>query len=213
VSAIVPIVEGQGEVEAVPLLLRRVLAEGAHYGTTVAKPFRVSRSKVVKAGELEKAIQLAATSRDDAGSILVILDSDDDDPATLIEALKKRGEAVTHLPVEVVAAVKEYECWLLGGKESLRGVCGIRSDASNPPAVETIRDGKGRLEANMTDNRRYVEVVDQPRLSAHLDIPMAAGNAHSFAELLAAVAHLIEAMGDSAGSPPEDNSDLVDAAT
>ena len=46
--ALVPIVEGYSEVQSVPVLLRRLLAEWSRYEVTVVKPVRVSRYKVVR---------------------------------------------------------------------------------------------------------------------------------------------------------------------
>ena len=43
-----PIVEGQGEVDAVPLLLRRLRDEAQAWGLEVAKPHRRPRTQLVK---------------------------------------------------------------------------------------------------------------------------------------------------------------------
>ncbi len=45
---LVPIVEGYSEVESIPVLLRRLLAEWGRYEVAVAKPVRVSRYKEVQ---------------------------------------------------------------------------------------------------------------------------------------------------------------------
>lgn len=76
-EAIVPIVEGLAEVESVPILLRRVLADLDASGLLVSTPFRVKRNRVVKEGELERAITQASRSRPDVRGILVLLDADD----------------------------------------------------------------------------------------------------------------------------------------
>jgi len=60
---IVPIVEGQSEVMAVPVLLRRLLSERQRYDVMVARPVRVHRSSVVKEGEIERAVVLARRNR------------------------------------------------------------------------------------------------------------------------------------------------------
>lgn len=55
------IVEGHGDVSAVPLLIRRIAAAGfPELDLLVLRPIRVSRQKLVKAGELERAVELAA---------------------------------------------------------------------------------------------------------------------------------------------------------
>ncbi len=164
-AAVVPIVEGQSEVESVPVLLRRILEDRG--------VFRVKRNLVVKPNEIERAVKQAVRSRANAGSVLVLLDADDDCPAELGLSLLKRCEMVTDLPVAVVIAKSEFECWFLGAKESLRGVRGIGADAISPPKPEDIRGAKERLARNMEGKRRYIEVDDQPALAQSFDIEAA----------------------------------------
>jgi hypothetical protein len=173
------IVEGQSEVESVPVLLRRMLdsLNAAQWG--VERPFRVKRTGVVREGEIERALAMLLRSRRDLGGILVLLDSDDDCAADLGPRLTERCRAVTSLPCAVVLAVKEFECWFLGAKESLRGRRGIRPDAVAPPEPENIRGAKGRLTANMMDCR-YMEVDDQAALADAFDLDEAATRCPSF---------------------------------
>ncbi len=70
--------EGYGELEAVPLLVRRLLPEA-----TTTKPFRLTKSNISKPGELERAVRGAFLSNGSNGPVLVVLDADDDCPATL----------------------------------------------------------------------------------------------------------------------------------
>jgi hypothetical protein len=76
------IVEGHGDSEAVPVLIRRI-AEGfdpALY-VHVPSPIRIPKSRLVRPGELERAVELAALKIPGQGGILVLLDSGDDCPA------------------------------------------------------------------------------------------------------------------------------------
>lgn len=50
-----PIVEGHGEVEAVPVLLRRLVG---HRGVTVAPAFRLPRTKMTDCQEFRSAIAM-----------------------------------------------------------------------------------------------------------------------------------------------------------
>ena len=63
IERIVPIVEGHGEVSAVPVLLRRLLVEMKAY-VEITKPDRTTRSSLVVKGRIEFAVQRAA---EDAG--------------------------------------------------------------------------------------------------------------------------------------------------
>ncbi|MFH1076435.1 MAG: hypothetical protein V1753_06285, partial [Pseudomonadota bacterium] len=71
------------------------------------RAFRVKRYKVVKEGELERAIKVGLFDRKDVGAILVILDADDDCPKEIGPRLLNRAKEETTLPVSVVIARKE----------------------------------------------------------------------------------------------------------
>jgi len=188
--SIVPIVEGQSEQESVPVLLRRIRAQFHAYEVGIARPFRVKPNLVVRQGELERAIKQALRSRENAAGIVVVLDADDDCPAKLGTELLARCRESTALPVAVVLANREFEAWFLGAKESLRGVRGIRQDATAPRDPEAIRGAKERLSGNML-GRRYLGVDDQPALAAALDLDLAARRCPSFAKLLRDVKGLL----------------------
>ncbi len=182
--AIVPIVEGHSEVASVPILLRRLLQAGGFYQLEIAKPWRVKRNRVVRPGEIENAVTQASRSRAGAAAVLVLLDADDDCPAELGARLAERCRRTTPLPSLVVVANRELEGWLLGAKESLRGVRGIRSDAVAPESPESIRGAKERLSKNMEGRRRYLEVDDQPALIERLDLERAQARCPSLARFV-----------------------------
>lgn len=166
--------------ESVPVLLRRLLAHLSAPHLNVCRPFRVRRNRIVQEGEIERAVQQAERDREGVTAILIFLDADDDPPVQLATDLLRRARNVTRLPVAVVLAVREFEAWFLGAKESLRGVRGIRADAANPPDPESIRGAKERLSKNMPRSRRYLEVDDQPALAERMDLDMARRNCPSF---------------------------------
>ena len=187
---ILPIVEGQSEVESVPILLRRISDLMQAFNIHVAKPFRVKRNKVVLQGELERAIIQGIRDRSNIAAILILLDAEDDCPVELAPKLLERCGQTTPLPVAVVFANMELEGWFLGGKESLRGVCGIKPDAVPPPNPESIRGAKERLSKNMENGRRYIEVDDQPALATHLDFELTRSRCRSFEKFLTEARHL-----------------------
>jgi len=107
--SIAAIVEGHAEVESVPVLLRRIFAQLGVSDIQVARPFRVKRNRVVKPGELERAISQTIRDRAEIGGIMVLIDSDDDCPAELGLQLLERAKNTTHIPVSVVLAHREFE--------------------------------------------------------------------------------------------------------
>jgi Domain of unknown function (DUF4276) len=192
--AILPIVEGHSEAEAAPVLLRRLLVHLERPEIQIARPFRVPRLKMVRPGEIERAIVQGIRDRQDVGAILVILDADDDNPLHLEAALLERCRKASHLPSTVVAACREFEAWFLGCKDSLRGVCGIRQTANAPEGPETIRDAKGRLTSNMEEGRRYLEIDDQPVLAARMNLDLALRRCASFQRLVPEMERILAAL-------------------
>lgn len=193
--AVAAIVEGHAEVESVPLLLRRIFAQLGAADIQVARPFRVKRNRVVKPGELERAISQTIRDRGEVGGIMVLIDSDDDCPASLGPQLLGRAKAVTHLPVSVVLATREFECWFLGAKESLRGVNGISQNATTPLNPENIRGAKERLTRNVASGRRYLAVDDQPTFAERFDLQAARRSCPSFDKCFRDVERIIHAIG------------------
>lgn len=126
------VVEGHGEVHAVPVLLRRIAAELGHV-VKVTRPVRIRRNRVERAGELERAVELAFRDAGKTGSILVLLDAERDCPAQLALALASRAEAVRpDGMVRVVLAKTEFECWFLAAAASIGGRRGIAGCVAAP---------------------------------------------------------------------------------
>lgn len=189
---IIPIVEGHGEVEAVPNLLHRIAAVVAPEETVVVRrPIRVSRSKIVKLGELEKYVGIATDNVSTGGAILILLDAERDCPATLGPLLLARAAAVApNHPVRVVLAKSEYEAWFLASAVSLAGLHGIDREFESPVKPEEIRDAKGRISAHMPRGQSYSPTKHQRELTRALD-PDLARSAPSFDKLWREVASLL----------------------
>lgn len=190
-ARIVCIVEGRGEVEAVPILVRRIAAEMAPgVILDVPKPIRVARQKVVKEGELERAVELAARKCDANDSILVLLDADDDCPRELAGMILGRARTTrSDRSIRVVIAKMEYEAWFLAATQSIAGRRGIQEGLTPPQEPEAIRGAKGWLSRHMPTHG-YSETLDQPALTAVFDM-QAARSAPSFDKMWRTVAEAL----------------------
>jgi hypothetical protein len=196
---IVPIVEGHSEVESLPILLRRMLSERGVFTVEIRRPIRIGRYRIVKPGELERAVKLAAR-QPNCRAILVLLDADNDCPAQLGPDLLKRAQAARpDVRCWVVLAKAELETWFVGSVESLRGHCGIRQEASSPPAPEEIRGAKEWLGQQMPRERRYLEVDDQPALADCFDLAQARQACDSFDKLVRTFEDILAYVQDAAG--------------
>jgi hypothetical protein len=192
---LVPIVEGQSEVESVPVLLRRLLALQSRHDVQVIRPIRTGRYKVVRTGELERACLLALRRIEGCDAILILLDADDDCPKALAPDLLRRAQAVCgDTPVAVVLAKREFEAWFLASLDSLRGRRGLAADVVCPANPEEIRDAKGYLTQAMLTGRTYVEVDDQPALAHEFDVQLTAQRCPSFDKLVRDVSTLVAKM-------------------
>ena len=106
---LIAIVEGHGDVAAVRVLLRRVLHEKLQrYDVEIEPPIRVPKDKLLKPGELERAVNLAARRTSATDGIIVLVDADDDCPAELAPAMATRAaESRSDRRISVVIA-KSY---------------------------------------------------------------------------------------------------------
>jgi Domain of unknown function (DUF4276) len=187
---IAAIVEGYSEAESVPLLIRRIgLQLDPPLFPKVVKPIRQSRYKIIKPGELEIAIELAILKLGTPGAIFVLLDADDDCPATLGPALLARAVACRpDVPIGIVIANREFESWFLAAAGSLAGKRGLPTDLQNHPSPETPRDAKSWLSKHMGS---YSETLDQPKLTDALDLDVAQQRARSFEKCHREISRLI----------------------
>jgi hypothetical protein len=182
------LVEGHGEVAAVPLLIRRI-AERLELPCVVRTVLREPRTTLIKPGELERAITLLTNKVGVDGGVLVLLDSDDDLPCALGPALLARAQrARPDRAIAVVLAEREYEAWFLAAAESLRGKRGLPDDLESPASFAALRDAKGWLHQRMT--RGYSPTVDQPALTALFDLEQAR-RARSFDKLVREITRLL----------------------
>jgi hypothetical protein len=201
-----PIVEGQGEVESVPLLLRRVLGALGIWDVQVGRPLRSPRYQVVREPDLKKMLALA-TRANDLQAIVVIVDLDDDCARDLIPSMTQWcAEIVKDKPCAVVLARREYEAWFLAAVESLRGKCGILPTATYEADPEAKRGAKEALRLLMPKNRAYDEPADQPAMTAAFDMQMAYKQSSSFRKLVSELCRVLTAMGYQPTIPNDWNS-------
>ena len=169
---VVPIVEGKGDAEAVPLLLRRVFYEHLSLtGIDVLRPIRVPKHKLLKQGELEKAVEFAGRQTEVGDGVVILLDADDECPAEVAPDLLSRARAARRdREIRVVLAKKEYEAWFIAAAESIGGYRNLLPDLTAPADPESIRNAKGWLTRNSRTGAAYRETLDQPALTQVFDI-------------------------------------------
>jgi hypothetical protein len=194
---IAAIVEGHGECEAVPILIRRIARDiDPGFVPNVLQPLRVSVNKLLKEGEIERSITFTARKLQGRGGIIVIVDCDWDNgcPAKDGPALLKRAKTARNdLPISVILAKKEFEAWFLAAAESLRGKKGLPNDLEPPEDPESIRGAKEWLSDRMPPSKSYTETTDQPALTAEFDMNIAR-TADSFDKCYRDIRHMLETL-------------------
>jgi hypothetical protein len=179
------IVEGDGEVKALPILLRR-LAGWQTPGIFIQAlpPIRVRRDRFLRREEeFCRHLLLAGAKCGQDGWILVLLDADDDCPADLgAEILERARACAPHHRISVVLAKREYEAWFIAAAESLNGQRGFSFDPITAADPEAPRNAKGWIKAHMV-GRSYGETTDQPAFTQRMDLLQAYNGSRSFRKL------------------------------
>ncbi|MEZ4464858.1 MAG: DUF4276 family protein [bacterium] len=189
-TTLVCIVEGHGEVEALPVLVRRVAGEAlGRWDVVVPTPIRLPRGRIVHDDEeLARALGLASIHmRGTTGGVLVVLDADDDAVCQLGPTLQARCQALRpDLTSAVVLAEREYEAWFIAARASL-ATLGLLIPTDEAVSTQ-LRDCKGWVDRHAPSG--YSERLDQPRFSAQMDLEEAQVSP-SFRKLLREIARLV----------------------
>ena len=180
---IVPIVEGDGEVTAVPVLLRKILARDMRFDIQVARPKNANgRGNLTKEGGLERFIRYAWKERD-CGAILVLLDAEDECPKEIAREFCRRAEAIGILfPVVIVVAKRMYEAWILASISTIAGRMDVPAGLLPPRDVEEVPNPKTWLDERFPRGRAYKETQDQEAMTVLIDLALAS-SARSFRRL------------------------------
>lgn len=168
------LVEGHGEVQAVPVLIRRIAPH------VQIRTIRVKKDRFLKRGELEREVEAAGELAGETGAVLILLDADQDCPASLGPAIRDRARlARSDRRIMVALAKGEFESWFLAAARSLRGKRGLASDIEPPPNPESVRGAKEWLRSRQR-NGTYSETIDQPALAQLFDLNEARRGSPSF---------------------------------
>ncbi len=177
------VVEGRGEIQAVPLLLRRRLIERQIYADLIGKPVPCNgRPNALKPKGIEGKVAVAAV-RPGCRCVLVLLDGEGDPVCELgPDVFHRSRNAAAGKEVVVCLADAKYEDWLVASAESLE-VDGL--------TYTSERDAVGLLKEALHPSK-YVKPSWQPRLTNLLDFGLASRRNESLARLLSKFDDLID---------------------
>ncbi len=195
---IVPVVEGDGDVDALPELVVRIIQEKyKRYDVLVLR----GKTRVVKTNgrqNLEKKLDRFlkhAQNKPKCGAILVLVDADKDCPVKLAQQLSQRCRQIgVGCPVQIVCAYREYESWLLASLNTIKGRHGIPNTVALSGDPEAIVNPKRWLGDQMPSGQAYKETTHQASLSRGIDLDLASRNSRSFRRLCHALEQLLSAI-------------------
>lgn len=199
--SIIAVVEGHGEVKAVPGLIRRILGDRLYrYDISLLKPKRAN-GKPDLIRKFEQFLEYAISKDPDA--ILALVDADEECPVEEAAGLAHRASVLNlGVPVAVVYAKCEYETWFIsslseGTGERIRSSLNIPSSVNAPENVEDIRGAKEWLKNQTLHGQAYSETRDQGDLTHHIDMGLTYSRSRSFRRLCHAVEELVRAIDGS----------------
>lgn len=180
------IVEGDGEVAALPVILRRLNEwRTPEAVVNVLPPIRVYKDRFLnRPDEFSRHVLLAAGKCGDNGWILIVLDADDDCPKIKSAEILQRAQAIaSHRDIAVVLANREYEAWFIAAAGSLHGFRGFSCTLDDEQVdAEIYRNAKGWMRERMSGGA-YGETTDQPAFSSKFDLATAYERSRSFRKL------------------------------
>lgn len=181
---VIPVVEGHGEVEAVPRLLRRIGAELFNYHQIdVLHPIRGQRGRMTKPIHLARWLGIAAGKLHQHQSeapkcILVLADADDECPCDVAASMREIAlAACSHIDVACVVAHRAFESWFVAAADSLDKY--LTCDAV-PETPEQY--GKGWIEERFRGGS-YGPRIHQPRMAASMNLAICRSRSRSFDKL------------------------------
>ena len=181
---LLPIVEGQGDVKAVSLLIRRILEAHEIYEVDILSPHRRGEYPTV-AKNFDNFFQAAIK---DNAPILWVMDFDSklyECPVREAQNLLSRAAKLRPgWPLKITFLVKEYETFFLIDEAASRAVFQV---------PEEIRDAKGWISQHRPSGMAYKETVHQEKITARLNLELLRARSPEFAHLERAIVELAQA--------------------
>lgn len=189
---LLPIVEGHGEIPAVPILIRNILAAQGIHDVQLLPAWR--HGEYPSVAKKFDNIFLAAIKEN--APILWVMDFDSkvhDCPVKEAQNLLVRAEALRPgWPIKIAFLSKEYETLFLIDETATRKVFpDIPTKTPFPENPENIRGAKEWLsKARPSPGSAYKETVHQAKITAHLNLDLLRAHSSDFAHLERAVVEL-----------------------
>ncbi len=187
-TSTVLILEGPGDKEAVPTIIREILYQNDVYDLVVQPHPIINQNipKLWRPGELERFASYGL--RREADSLLIILDADESCPKDVALDFGKRLKALDVAKKVGIAILRsEFEVFFLFSLLSIANRYtdyGWKLEEWNPDQdFETVVGAKGLLTRLMKRGRSYKETRDQAKFCSALDFDILREQSRSFRHL------------------------------
>lgn len=202
---IVPVVEGDGEVEAVPILLRQFLINYDRHDIRISRPMNArGRGRLTRPQGLEDFIEYAV-KKPGCNAVLLIMDSEGECPKSdiLPDLIKRVANLNLPLPVFLVFPHYNFESWFAASLPAYAGRK-IKGRKLIPPEAlfdGDVESGNGKriLKGIINPGLKYRETEDQASLTRLMDFDLVRQRSRSFRRMEHAFQEIIEAIDN----PPE----------
>lgn len=168
------VVEGAGDRNALPVLLRAHLHSHGEFRDVLGKPVPFhGRAKALAPNGVEGYVAVAG-GRPGCIGVLLVLDGEGDCVAELGPQLLSRAITNVGVPVRVVLADVDFEDWLYASAETLglEGLAFIAGKRGASAIKHALRPAT------------YTKTVWQPRLASRMDLDVARGRSASLHRML-----------------------------
>jgi hypothetical protein len=171
------LIEGDGDYEAVPLLVRKIAIEKSYHDLTIGtKPIKVGDAHAIMKSEKFVRLFEYALTRDDIDAVLIAADCEDHCPVEAVQAAYARIEKIVDRikkPVGFSFFCREFETMFLVNADHLsRHSKSVILDPKKIPTnidLMTVRNAKGMLKGIISTNT-YKETRDQARLTGAMGV-------------------------------------------
>ena len=192
-KTLLPIVEGHGDIQAVPVLIRRILEHHKHFDVAVLLPHKRGDLPKIKEN-FDNCFKMAIKEN---AAIIWIIDFDcatcDCVAEEAAHLYQKANTIHAGWPFKVAFMVKEFETLFLSEPDATRSVLKeIPKTTAFPEHPETIRGAKEWLSRAMPSGYAYKETVHQAKLAAAVDFDCLRESSASYRHLEKSILSLVE---------------------
>lgn len=166
------IVEGDGDADAMPLLVKRILHHHELFHVSLTRP-QISGDVNKSRKRFDDYLNYALKNQ---CPILWILDCDDKQIGCPVKHVAHFQTAMQSMhiqgaqPIEFAFFVQEFESLFLAEEDALRGYYQLPLDLKIDPNTATRRDAKGEIAKLLPKTRGYKETIDQAKIAQRLDL-------------------------------------------